>query len=93
MTKPPSLPWLRAQVERFKAKLEDLKEFEAAWDQYALALSEVLKQMAGREPRQIPETVRPILAAAEKERINVVARACPRVDRRALAAPTQKSLA
>jgi len=69
---PASIPWLRAEVELCKARLQDLDEFEAIWHRYAAALRTTIAQMRGRDDTQIPSDVYELLPAAEELRVQVL---------------------
>jgi hypothetical protein len=71
--KPASIPWLRAEVERDKARLQDIDEFDVIWGRYVAALRHMVAQMSGRDDTQMPSDVYGLLPAAEELRVEVIA--------------------
>lgn len=67
-----TIPWLRAEIERCKARLQDLDEFEVIWDRYVTALQHLVAQLGGRDHTQITSDVYDLLPAAEELRVQVL---------------------
>jgi hypothetical protein len=74
-----SLADMRAEVARVKARLADLDEFQAVWNEYARKLREIVGQMGAREAGDSAR-VTTMLAAAETDRIKVVSQAPVKYD-------------
>ncbi len=64
---------MRAEVAGLKARLGDLDAFEAEWRAYADQLRQLVMQMTGREPWDIPAELKPALVRAEEARVAIVA--------------------